>query len=196
MLKRVSVAVDSPGASLAITGPSGSGKTSLLSILGGLLRPTEGTVFVDDASTDLLSAVSWVHQASQALGRRSAIDNVVVGFLSRGARRRDSEEKARMLLSSVGLERRAAAQARTLSGGELQRLGIARAMARGAPFLLADEPTGQLDHATSALVLDALFTGTSAGVSVIVATHDRAVAERCDEVAELRDGMLRRRNHL
>jgi ABC-type lipoprotein export system ATPase subunit len=184
----VSLAVDAPGEAVALMGPSGSGKTTLLSILGGLLRPSSGSVRVDGTGTPVLEVVSWVHQSSPALGRRTALDNVVLGFLATGRRRAASREPAEELLGLVGLDHRADARAGTLSGGEVQRLGIARALARGAPFLLADEPTGQLDHATGLVVQDALFAGLDAGVSVIVATHDPEVAARCDRVLEVRDG--------
>lgn len=194
VLRGVSLEVGAEAGSVALMGPSGSGKTTLLSILGGLQPPTKGTILLDGRSSSLLDSVSWIHQAAHGLGHRSVIDNVTIGLLANGTARRQTQHEAHDILDVVGLGHRTSASARTLSGGEMQRLGIARALAKGDRFILADEPTGQLDHTTSAKVLDALFAGTSRGLSIIVATHDSFVADRCDEVYDVDQGLISRRN--
>ena len=181
------------GEPVAILGPSGSGKSTLLSVLGGLVRPTSGSIGVEDAtpddSTSLRDVSAWVLQTVNVLPERSTLDNVVVAGLTRGLSHRDARRDATARLVAVGLGDRLHDQARLLSGGEVQRIVIARALASGRPFLLADEPTGQLDRATSDAVLDALFT-TAGGAAVVIVTHDPAVADRCGRVARILDGIV------
>jgi putative ABC transport system ATP-binding protein/lipoprotein-releasing system ATP-binding protein len=184
------------GRSAAILGPSGSGKSTLLSVLGGLVRPDDGTVRVDlgpqatdGASVALRDVTAWVLQTTNVLPERSALENVVVAALTQHGDRRRARAEAERRLESVGLADRAHDSARVLSGGELQRVVIARALASGRPFLLADEPTGQLDRATSMMVLDALLR-SSGDAGVVIVTHDPAVAARCDVTARLEDGRV------
>ena len=184
------------GRSAAILGPSGSGKSTLLSVLGGLVRPDAGTVRVDLASSDLHGAAvplrdvtAWVLQTTNVLPERSALENVVVAALTRYGGRRRARGEADRRLDSVGLGDRVHDPARVLSGGELQRVVIARALASGRPFVLADEPTGQLDRSTSAMVLDALL-GSSGDAGVVIVTHDPEVAARCDVMVRIEDGRV------
>lgn len=179
------------GESVAVLGPSGSGKSTLLSVLGGLLAPTRGSAHVqrpDGAVVRLRDACAWVLQTVNVLPERSALDNVAVAGMACGLSRREALGDARGRLSAVGLQDRAGDPARQLSGGEVQRVVIARALASRRPFILADEPTGQLDRSTSDIVLDALFTSTG-GAGVVVVTHDPAVAERCGRLVRLDDGV-------
>lgn len=177
------------GESVAILGPSGSGKSTLLGVLGGLVRPQAGQAWVEGASARLSDVSAWILQTVNVLPERSVLDNVVVGALAAGLSRPDARLEALHRLTAVGLEGRAADRVRLLSGGEVQRVVIARALAAGRPFLLADEPTGQLDRANSSVVLDALFS-TAGGAGVVVVTHDPHVAERCDRVARIVDGRV------
>lgn len=180
------------GDSVAILGPSGSGKTTLLSILGGLLQPARGTVAViaaDDGHASPKQHVSWVFQTVNVLPDRSVLDNAALSAFADGRTRREAEVAALTALRAVGLEGAAGQRTRDISGGELQRVVLARALACSRPFILADEPTGQLDRATTHQVVEALVA-VSGCRGLIVVTHDRSVAERCSCSLELRDGVL------
>ncbi len=191
MLVGVDLTVEQ-GESVAILGPSGSGKSTLLSVLGGLVRPTAGSARAeedDGAPRPLRIVTSWVLQTVNVLPERSVLDNVVVAGLTCGLPRAQARADAIDRLESVGLGDRLGDPARLLSGGEVQRVVIARALASARPFVLADEPTGQLDRATSDIVLDALFT-TAGGAGVVVVTHDPLVAARCDRTTRIDNGVL------
>jgi len=196
VLDQVDISVAS-GEAVALMGPSGSGKTTLLSIMGLLTRPSSGVVTVDgdtlpqrgrtqDAARAEL--FSWVFQTVNILGQRTATDNAALGLLARGVARSSATERADTALSAVGLVGRNRSLVSELSGGELQRVCIARAMAATPRFVLADEPTGQLDHATSELVVDAMWDARHPDTALIIATHDPMVAERCDRVVHLMGG--------
>lgn len=185
------LAVDT-GETVAILGPSGSGKSTLLSVLGGLVRPDDGAVRVDDATVpaaELRRLTAWILQTVNVLPERSVLDNVLVGALTRGLTPAQARPEALARLEDVGLAERAHDRARLLSGGEVQRVVIARALVSGRPFVLADEPTGQLDRATSEVVLDALFAATR-GAGVVVVTHDPDVAARCTRTVRILDGVV------
>jgi len=180
-----------PGASAAVIGPSGSGKTTLLSLIGRLLAMQGGTIEAldpDGRAHPPHEVSSWVFQTVSLLPDRSALDNVAVGAYSDGAGRDDGRERAAACLAEVGLAGREEDPARILSGGEAQRVAIARALASRRPVILADEPTGQLDASTSAVVLEAMI-GAHGTRTVLIVTHDPEVADRCDLVLELRDGI-------
>lgn len=185
------------GEAVALMGPSGSGKTTLLSIMGLLTRPMSGLVAVDGSSLPIggrrldaarAALFSWVFQTVNVLGLRTAADNAALGLLARGVPRSRATEQADTALSAVGLADRNRAVVAELSGGELQRVCIARAMAAMPRFVLADEPTGQLDHATSELVVDAMWGARHSDTALVIATHDPMVAERCDRIIGLVDG--------
>lgn len=181
-----------PGESVALVGPSGSGKTTLLALLGGLLAVQAGQVTVEDEQGRTYRPsdyVAWVPQTVNVLGDRTAIDNVVLGAFSSGLRRREACAQAEHWLAEVGLAGRGEEPVRLLSGGELQRVVIARALASQRPLLFADEPTGQLDAATTASVAQVLLDG-SHGRSVVLVTHDPELARRCDRILRLRNGLL------
>ena len=188
------------GTLVALWGPSGSGKSTLLSLIGLLMAPTSGTVTVagqpawtSGAETRRLRAsmFAWVLQNSACLESRAALDNVAMGPLAEGLRRSEATRRGLQALEIVGLSERAASKAVELSGGELQRMTVARALAQDKRIVLADEPTGQLDAKSSATVADALRALSAAGRCVIVATHDPAVSDRCDGVIAVAASSIR-----
>lgn len=196
MVRRVEVEVGD-GESVALMGPSGSGKTTLLSILGLLTAPAEGSVLLDgrevgtqDAAELRTSQFAWVFQTANALLRRSALENASLQLLARGAARESAVAVASAELERVGVGHLTGRPARLLSGGELQRVCIARALAAAPRWILADEPTGQLDHATTLEVSAALIQGRPIETGLIVATHDPEVAARCGRVIRLVDGRI------
>lgn len=176
------------GESTAIVGPSGVGKSTLLGLLGGALQPDSGSVWLDAQHGRLEDAVSWVFQTLNVLMDRPVLDNVELGtlgdHLDAGARR----ARVMSALEHVGLADRLNDPVRRLSGGELQRVVIARALASERPFILADEPTGQLDTETTSAVIDILTSATDRGV--VVVTHDLDVARRCSRIYRMDFGEL------
>lgn len=181
------------GETVALLGPSGSGKTTLLALLGGLLRPVRGKVsVVDDEGAchpDVARYVSWVLQTTNFLPDRDVLHNVAISALGDGVTRLEARSRATAALAHVGLSGLALRPARTLSGGEVQRVAVARALVGTRPFVLADEPTGQLDHRTTRGVL-AVLLGPREDRGVLVVTHDEEVAARCDRTLRLMDGAL------
>jgi ABC-type lipoprotein export system ATPase subunit len=182
---------------VAVVGPSGSGKTTLLAIAGLLTRPSEGEVLIDGApiatgrTADVRTRLfAWVFQTVNVLSARTVQDNAMLGLLARGVAEGEAREEASAALSMVGLGDLRGRTANSLSGGELQRLCIARAIAARPRFLLADEPTGQLDRATTERVTRALIEGRPAGTTLLVVTHDARVASQCDLTLALQDGQL------
>jgi putative ABC transport system ATP-binding protein len=186
---------------VAVVGRSGSGKTTLLSTIAGLEQPTDGTVWIEghdlgQMSRDSLRAlrrerIALVFQSFALLPMLTAAENV--GVPMRLARRPAAarEERARDLLRLVGLEGREHLRPYELSGGEQQRVAIARGLANNASLLLADEPTGQLDAATGAQIMTLLRKIVHAeGMTGIVATHDKALIDLADRVLTVRDGQV------
>lgn len=186
------LACDIPsGATAAIVGPSGSGKTTLLSLLGGLLRPQQGAFECVDGQGGRhvpADVSTWVLQTVSLLPDRSVLDNVCLGAYLDGADIATARSRARARLADMGLGDRAGEPAKVLSGGEAQRVAIARALASQRPVLFADEPTGQLDTATTNRVLEAMFAAVDR--TVVLVTHDESAASRCDLVLHLADGVL------
>jgi ABC-type lipoprotein export system ATPase subunit len=196
VLHDVHLSVDA-GNTVALMGPSGSGKSTLLAIAGLLTTPSSGEVRVDgtrvpksDSGRSRLRTerYSWVFQTVNVFGARTAQDNVEVGLLAQGTPRREARKRAGEALTAVGLADHRNKPVRTLSGGEVQRVCIARATALRPLIILADEPTGQLDRGTSDAVLDALWEARHPDTVLVVATHDPEVAHRCDRVIQLVDG--------
>lgn len=188
------------GETVALMGPSGSGKTTLLTILGLLITPSSGAIELDGAAIPRggpslprirAERFGWVFQTANALPRRTALDNAALGLLVRGQSRSDARASAHTALEAVGVGHLAAKEARQLSGGELQRVCIARALAARPSFILADEPTGQLDHATTVDVTAALLRNRPEGTAVILATHDAEVARQCSRLIRVTDGYIR-----
>jgi putative ABC transport system ATP-binding protein len=187
------------GESVAVVGASGSGKTTLLGILAGLDTPTSGSVALDGRELTQLTeeqrarlrgeVVGFVFQSFQLLGSLTALENVMLPGELRGDA--DPRRDAMELLDRVGLTERATHYPRQLSGGEQQRVAIARAFASRPKVLFADEPTGNLDTATGARIIDLLFGLNAAyGTTLVLVTHDIRLADRCDRVIELDAGRV------
>jgi ABC-type lipoprotein export system ATPase subunit len=183
------------GGLAAIVAPSGSGKSTLLSLLGLLLRPAAGSIIIDGVPVDWrrrgqlaglrAGRFGWVFQNNACLEARTALDNVAVALLASGAPMGAARAAAADALGAVGLADRAMMDAKHLSGGEQQRMAIARALVGDRPFVLADEPTGNLDHANSRMVIDALRACADRGAAVVIATHDLDAAAAADDVVDL-----------
>jgi putative ABC transport system ATP-binding protein len=187
------------GAFVAIVGPSGSGKTTLLGLLAGLDTPTTGRVILDGADLGALSEdararlrgekVGFVFQSFQLIPTLTALENVSVPLELRGDT--DAAERARDLLARVGLGDRATHLPAQLSGGEQQRVAVARAFANRPRILFADEPTGNLDGATGARIIELIESlNRESGSTVILVTHDASLADRTDRIIRLADGRV------
>ena len=199
ILDRVDLAIE-PGEAVAILGPSGSGKSTLLGLMAGLDRPTEGEVLLDgepiqDLSEDELALlrrerIGFVFQSFELLENLTARENVLVPLELLGVR--GAGARADSLLAAVGLDERGHHYPAQLSGGEKQRVALARAFAAEPAVLLADEPTGNLDGATGAMVLETLAElREERGTTLVLVTHDPAVASMADRRLHLVDGRLR-----
>jgi lipoprotein-releasing system ATP-binding protein len=200
VLKGASLSLQ-PGEIVGLIGPSGSGKSSLLHAAGLLERPDAGDVIIGGAATRDLSdrertalrrsEVGFVYQFHHLLPEFDALENVVLPQLVAGASERQARAQATSLLSGLGLADRLTHSPAQLSGGEQQRVAIARALANQPHVLLADEPTGNLDPATSESVFSALQSAVKdRGAAALVATHNHQLAERMDRVVSLVEGQL------
>lgn len=183
------------GEMTALSGPSGSGKTTLLSIVGGLLEPTAGEATYDGASTwrgtgDPRPEVAFVLQVYGLVPILSARENVSVALRARGVDPVAADEQAVAALTRFHIADLADRQVEELSGGQMQRVALARGLCVGAGVLLADEPTSELDEGNRALVLAELRREAERGAVVVVATHDPAVVDACDAHHALDDGRL------
>jgi lipoprotein-releasing system ATP-binding protein len=189
------------GESVAIIGESGSGKSTLLQLLGGLDRPTSGDVLLggrplrelddDELSRIRNESIGFVFQFHHLLREFTALENVMMPLLIAGESPRVARDRARELLSDVGLAGRLEHKPSQLSGGEQQRVAVARALCNRPLLLLADEPSGNLDPSTTEHLHDLLFEVSAAqGSAMIVVTHDMGLAGRAGRVLELRGGKL------
>jgi putative ABC transport system ATP-binding protein len=185
----------------ALMGPSGSGKSTLLSLVGGLDVPDEGEITVagepmtgrseNERAVIRRRHVGMVFQFFNLLEGMSVGENVVIAAMIAGLRRREAESRARDLLDLLGLGDKAAAAPGLISGGQRQRLAIARALANQPPLLLADEPTGALDTAGSEEILELLRRLHAGGQTILLVTHDHRVAAHAQRILEIRDGVVR-----
>ncbi|OAR25037.1 ABC transporter ATP-binding protein [Streptomyces sp. ERV7] len=198
-LRGVNLTVEE-GELVAVVGPSGSGKSTMLNVMGTLDRPTTGTVKVagydvSELSDSRLSAlrarhIGFVFQHFHLAAGRDAVDNVADGLLYAGVALRERRERAREALAGVGLERRLSHTPDELSGGEKQRVAIARALVGKPGLLLADEPTGALDTASGAIVMELLHELNASGTTICVITHDQAIADALPRRVRFRDGEI------
>jgi putative ABC transport system ATP-binding protein len=189
------------GAVVGVTGRSGAGKTTLLNIVGALDRPTAGTVVIDGVALEGLDeaglvrlrreTVSHVFQASSLVPILSAAENVEIPLRLRRTAPAARDARVAEMLDGVGLGPRAAHRPEELSGGEQQRVAVARALAARPVLVLADEPTAQLDHETSRSIAALLRRAVSEdGITIVLTSHDPFLLEIADEVLELREGVL------
>lgn len=181
------------GDRIAVTGPSGSGKSTLLHLLAGLQEPTAGTVTRLPAAAHRPSpAAGLVFQGRSLVPNLNVVENVALPLLFAGHRDAEAIGRAQAALDRVGIGALGAALPDTLSGGQAQRVAIARVLAVAPPLILADEPTGQLDHAAAARVIDVLLAAADElGAALIVSTHDPLIARRLRTQWAMRDGRLR-----
>ena len=185
----------------AIMGPSGSGKTTMLDIIGCLLRPTSGKVFVEGVDTSSLSerrlaeirgkSLGFVFQQYNLIASLTATENVELPLRILGAPKGEARKRAVELLTLVGLSHRANNKPSQLSGGEQQRVAIARALANKPGILLGDEPTGNLDTNTGQAILDILKNlNKEEGYTVVIVTHDQRISKITDYVVRMTDGQI------
>ena len=190
------------GSYTAVMGPSGSGKSTLMNVVGCLDTPTEGVVEVGGENVAALTEdgkarlrgeqVGFVFQTFNLMPRLTAAENVALPMVFRGRPRSERDDRARELLSQVGLGDRTDHRPAELSGGQRQRVAIARALANDPSLLLADEPTGNLDTETGTAILDLFETLHRAGNTILLVTHERPVAEHADRIVHLLDGRIER----
>lgn len=184
-----------PGARIAIAGPSGSGKSTLLHLMAGLERPTRGQVTWPSFSTDAAERardIGVVFQSPSLVPALDVAENVSLPLILAGVNEHECRDRVAEALELVGVANLAAKLPEELSGGQAQRVAVARVLAQRPRLVLADEPTGQLDRATGQHLMDVLLAATARlGAALLVSTHDRAVAERLDTYWTMHEGRLR-----
>ena len=199
VLKNVNLDV-SEGDYLAIMGPSGSGKTTLMNLIGCLDVPTSGSYLLGDREITKCSGkeladvrnkeIGFVFQSFHLLPKLTALDNVALPLLYGGVKKEERRERARAALETVGLSDRVDHRPDQLSGGQCQRVAIARAIVGKPRLLLADEPTGALDSARGAQVMELFQQLHADGSTIIMITHDRGIAHHADTIMTIKDGIL------
>jgi putative ABC transport system ATP-binding protein len=199
VLRGISLNIKS-GEFVAIMGPSGSGKSTLMNIIGCLDRPTTGAYFLNEEDVSQHKdqelakvrnqSIGFVFQQFQLLPRLTALKNVELPMVYAGASKKEREERARDALAKVGLQDRVGHLPNELSGGQKQRVAIARALVNDPSLILADEPTGALDTATSVSIMDLFVQLNQEGTTIVVVTHEPEVAEYANRVIYVRDGLL------
>lgn len=191
-----------PGEFVAIVGKSGSGKSTLLNLLAGLDTATSGQILFNGADISTFSPnqyaqhrlnnIGIIFQSFNLIFSKTALENVMMPLIFAGIPKAERAQKAKTVLAQVGLEERMQHKANELSGGEAQRVAIARALVNDPEVLLADEPTGNLDSATTEEILDILLSLKARGKTIIMITHDREIAEKvADRILTIKDGVLR-----
>lgn len=191
------------GVFTAIVGESGSGKSTLLQLLGTLDTPDSGEIFLDDTAIHNLPEgklatlrnrhIGFIYQSHHLIPELSALENVMLPLLIHGENKVKAQQQAEILLQQLGLENRASHIPAHLSGGEAQRVAVARAIITKPRLVLADEPTGNLDESTASIVFSMMHElCKSQGVAVIMVTHSKSFAYACDEVYELAHQTLKK----
>lgn len=189
------------GDRIAIVGPSGSGKSTLLHLLGGLDKPSSGHVLIDGVDWQILSEkkrcklrnakLGFIYQFHHLLPEFSALENVAMPLLLADVAVEEAQQQAADILQQVGLKARIQHKPSQLSGGERQRVAIARALVHQPQCVFADEPTGNLDHATASNVFDIMLNlNAKFNTALVIVTHDRQLAERMQKVMVLQEGGL------
>lgn len=198
------ISLDIPQGQFAIImGPSGSGKSTLLHLMGGLDRPTRGDVLVDQRLISQMAddevtlfrrtKIGFIFQFFNLMPSLTALENVTLPLFLDGRAKDDADARAKTLLGKVGLEKRSGHLPEEMSGGEIQRLAIARALAFGPPILLADEPTGNLDSKTGEAILALLRRiQLEDGCTIVMVTHSKEAAQYGERIIQLRDGVIER----
>lgn len=199
VLKGIDLRIES-GEMVAIQGKSGSGKTTLLNIIGGIDFPTDGQYFFNDREIKLRNQneaalfrkkhIGVVVQHFALLDDLTAFENIAVGLWAERVSASEEKKRVHSIMEEIGIPDLAKQYPTTLSGGEKQRVAIARALIRKPELILADEPTGALDEATGEKVVSLLKTLHEKGHTIFLVTHDTAVAESCDRIVRIRDGVL------
>ena len=199
VLKNVDLDV-TEGDYLAIMGPSGSGKTTLMNLIGCLDVPTSGSYLLGEREITKCSGkelaevrnkeIGFVFQSFHLLPKLTALDNVALPLLYGGVKKEERRERARAALETVGLSDRIDHRPDQLSGGQCQRVAIARAIVGKPRLLLADEPTGALDSASGAQVMELFHQLHDSGSTIIMITHDRGIAHHADTIMTIKDGVL------
>jgi len=190
------------GRLVGVVGPSGAGKSTLLHLLGGLDRPTRGRVFIGNENIFDWNAVELAHFRNRHIGfvfqfhhllpEFTALENTMMPRLIRGLPPAEAESEARNVLGRVGLATRMSHKVGEISGGEQQRVAIARALVGKPRLLLADEPTGNLDHRTGMTIFDMIHElHAERGLTSIIVTHNEKIASQCDEIWDLDAGIFR-----
>lgn len=200
VLKNITLSI-TKGERLAIIGPSGSGKSTLLHLLGGLDKPTQGTIFINELNWQELNEkqrcqvrnkkLGFIYQFHHLLPEFTALENVAMPLLLAGVDISEAQKKAADILDQVGLKLRVHHKPAQLSGGERQRVAIARALVHQPQCVLADEPTGNLDQSTAHKVFDLMLAlNKEMNTALVIVTHDQQIANRMDKVLILHEGMV------
>ncbi|MBS3055749.1 MAG: ABC transporter ATP-binding protein [Candidatus Aenigmarchaeota archaeon] len=189
------------GEFVSIVGRSGSGKSTLLNMIGALDIPTKGSVFIDGVDISTLDdnqlagirskKIGFVFQSFNLINSMTSLENVILPMIFKGMSGKQRMEKAKRLLEKVGLEKKFHARPNEMSGGENQRVSIARALANDPTFMLADEPTGNLDSKNGKNIMDILKKLNKDDITIIIVTHDQRIAREAHRIVRMTDGELK-----
>ncbi len=190
------------GEFVAITGPSGSGKSTLANIIGGLDKPSKGTVVVDGNDLSKVrdgklssyrnKSIGFVFQSFNLQGRNTTLENVMLPLVFARMSRKARKVRAKVCLEAVGLADRAKHKPSQLSGGQRQRVAIARALANNPSIIIADEPTGNLDSAKGVEIMKVLQNLNKQGITLLIITHDMSIARQAHRIINIKDGKVGR----